>query len=67
MVPVHIAARVGGPAHHLAGFIADSSLTLTAGGLVTIAIPETASFYALLTTGVNEISLFHSFRADQAG
>lgn len=47
-------------------YLQTAGITMTSGGLVTIAIPEGASFYALLTTGVDQIGLFFSFNADQA-
>lgn len=48
-------------------YLQTAGITMTAGGLVTIAIPEGASFYALLLTGVDQIGLFFSFNADQGG
>ncbi len=43
-----------------------SGITMSAGGLVTIGVPETASFYAQLTTGVDQISLYYTLLADEA-
>jgi hypothetical protein len=44
-----------------------SAITMTAGGLITIEIPETAAFYALLTpAGTDSINLNFTFKANQA-
>lgn len=43
-----------------------SGITMTAGGLVTIAVPENASFYAALTTGIDSVELYWDFVADEA-
>jgi len=43
-----------------------TGITMTAGGLVTIAVPENASFYAALTTGVDAVELYWDFVADEA-
>lgn len=43
-----------------------TGINMTAGGLVTIAIPENASFYAALTTGVDSVELYWDFVADEA-
>jgi hypothetical protein len=43
-----------------------TGITMTAGGLVTIAVPEGASFYAALTTGTDSIELYWDFVADEA-
>ena len=43
-----------------------SGITMTAGGLVTIAVPESASFYTALATGEDEASLYWSFVANEA-
>ena len=43
-----------------------TGITMTAGGLVTIAVPENATFYASLTTGVDSVELYWDFVADEA-
>lgn len=43
-----------------------TGITMTAGGLVTIAVPEGASFYAALTTGIDSVELYWDFVADEA-
>lgn len=43
-----------------------SGITMTAGGLVTIAVPESATFYSALATGEDEVSLYWSFVANEA-
>jgi len=43
-----------------------TGIAMTAGGLVTIEVPEAASFYAALTTGVDSIELYWDFVADEA-
>jgi hypothetical protein len=43
-----------------------TGITMTAGGLVTIAVPENASFYAALTTGIDGVELYWDFVADEA-
>lgn len=43
-----------------------TGITMTSGGLVTIAVPENASFYAALTTGLDAIELYWDFVADEA-
>lgn len=43
-----------------------TGITMTAGGLVTIAVPEGAGFYAALTTGIDSVELYWDFVADQA-
>lgn len=43
-----------------------TGIVMTAGGLVTIAVPENASFYAALTTGIDSIELYWDFVADEA-
>lgn len=44
-----------------------TGITLGAGGAVTIAVPETANFYSLLTTGQDTITLYFTLKADEAG
>lgn len=45
-----------------------ASITMSAAGLITIPIPETASFYALLTpAGTDSITLYFTFKANEAG
>ena len=44
-----------------------ASISMSAAGLVTIEIPETAAFYALLTpAGTDSITLYFTFKANQA-
>jgi len=43
-----------------------SGVSMTSGGLVTIAVPENASFYAALTTGNDSVELYWDFVADEA-
>ena len=43
-----------------------TGITMTSGGLVTIAVPENAGFYAALTAGVDGIELYWDFVADEA-
>jgi hypothetical protein len=43
-----------------------TGITMTAGGLVSIAIPEGSTFYAALTTGVDSVNLYWDFVADEA-
>ena len=43
-----------------------TGVTMTAGGLVTIAVPENAGFYAALTTGIDAVELYWDFVADEA-
>lgn len=43
-----------------------TGITMTAGGLVTIAVPESATFYTALATGSDEASLYWSFVANEA-
>jgi hypothetical protein len=43
-----------------------TGISMTAGGLVTIAVPENASFYAALATGVDAVELYWDFVADEA-
>lgn len=47
--------------------LAGAAITMSSAGLVTIAIPESAGFWAALTTGVDEISLRFSFEANEGG
>lgn len=44
-----------------------TGITMTVSGLVTIAIPETADFYAALTTGNDSASLYWTLVANEAG
>ena len=44
----------------------NSGIVMTAGGLVTIPIPEGATFYAALTTGNDSIELYWDFVANEA-
>lgn len=44
-----------------------TSITLGTGGAAAIAIPESASFYSLLTTGNDSITLYFTLKADEAG
>lgn len=43
-----------------------SGITMSAGGLVSIPVPEGATFFAALTTGVDSIELYWDFFADEA-
>jgi hypothetical protein len=43
-----------------------TGITMTSGGLVTIAVPENAGFYAALTTGVDAVELYWDFVADES-
>lgn len=43
-----------------------SGITMSAAGLVSFAIPESATFYTALTTGTDSVALYWSFVADQA-
>lgn len=45
-----------------------SGITMTSAGLVTIAVPEGATFYAQLTpAGTDQITLYYTLLADEAG
>lgn len=45
-----------------------TGITMTSGGLVTIAVPETAAFYSLLTpAGTDSITLYWTLDADKGG
>jgi hypothetical protein len=43
-----------------------TGISMTAGGLVTIAVPDNASFYSALTTGADAVELYWDFVADEA-
>jgi hypothetical protein len=43
-----------------------TGITMTSGGLVTIAVPENAGFYAALTTGADAVELYWDFVADES-
>ncbi len=43
-----------------------ATASMTAGGVVTVNVPETATFYAALTTGNDEVSLYWNVLADDA-
>lgn len=44
----------------------NTGITMSAGGLVSFAIPESATFYAALATGTDSVALYWSLVADQA-
>lgn len=48
-------------------YLQTTGITMTSGGLVTIAIPKTATFYAALARGVSTLPLFWQFVANNGG
>jgi hypothetical protein len=56
--------RVQTPANR---YVQTTAITMSAGGVVSIAVPETAAFYALLTpAGTDSVQLYWTFKANEA-